>query len=267
MKRILYINLLLYLCLVSFNAKAERVAFSTGTGFYLTREGHIITNAHVINKCKDQRVFIQKSKEEPEEVTLLAVSDTYDIALLQSSSTPTNIGFLRSENYLPEIGERVMLLGYPEEYAASGQFAIEYSHILSLTGPNGEDKFMLFEPSARRGNSGGPLLDLSGNVIGIITAKLQFFETNPYTSKKALIGASDAAIRLSALEEFLEQEHVQPQYRDASMILSDNYNQQVSSEFIINVLCQKEEKAESQLLNNMQQQNTPYTLQGSPYHE
>lgn len=244
-------------------ACAERVAFSTGTGFYVTREGHIITNAHVVNHCKDQRVFIQKNGFEPEEVKLLAISDTYDIALLQSESAPPAIGYLRASNYSPETGERVMLLGYPEEYAATGHFAIEYSHIISLTGPHGEEDFMLFEPSARRGNSGGPLLDLSGNIIGIITAKLQFFETDPTTSRRKLIGASDAAIRLSSLEDFLEQEHVTPQYRDRSMLFSDGYNQQVSSEFIINVLCQKDEDP----ITETQQLNYEHTPQSTTNHE
>ena len=56
-----------------------------------------------------------------------------------------------------------------------------------------------------------------------------------------MVGASDAAIQLSALEQFLQEERVTPQFRDQSMILSDGRNQEASSAFIVNILCQKED--------------------------
>lgn len=221
-------------------AQAERVSFSTGTGFYVSYSGYIITNAHVVRNCKDKRVFIQQSTPDPQEVELVAVSQTHDLALLRTDLNPPSIGYLRSDYNVPERGERVMLLGFPEEFAATGQYDVAYSRILSTKGPNGEPDWMLIEPSARKGNSGGPLLDASGNVIGVITAKLQFYQTNVINNERGLMGASDAAIKLSALETFLQENHVLAQYRDQSMILSDGRNQEASRDFIVNVLCQQE---------------------------
>jgi S1-C subfamily serine protease len=227
-------------------AQAERYSFSTGTGFYVSYSGYIITNAHVVRNCKDKRVFIQQSTPDPQEVELVTISQTHDLALLKTELNPPSIGYLRSDYSAPERGEKVMLLGFPEEFAATGQYDVAYSRILSTKGPNGEPDWMLIEPSARKGNSGGPLLDESGNVIGVITAKLQFFQTNEINNQRGLMGASDAAIKLSALEEFLQENHVLAQYRDQSMILSDGRNQQASSDFIVNVLCQQEVDAQSE---------------------
>jgi serine protease Do len=235
------ISALLLCASLPLHAQAERVTFSTGTGFYVTFSGHIITNAHVVKNCKDQRVFIQQDNPEPEEVELVAISASHDLALLKSESSPPNIGYLRSERTMPQIGERVMVLGYPEEYAATGEYAIEYSHVLALEGPNHEQDWMQFESSARRGNSGGPLLDASGNIIGVITAKLQFYQRNEVAARREVVGNTDAAIQLSALEQFLKEQHVIPLFRDQSMILSDGRNQEASSAFIVNILCLRDD--------------------------
>ncbi len=226
----------LLLCLsVSAPAHSGMTKFSSGTGFFVSLNGDIITSAHVLKECKS--TYVQGNFEQAVPVDIINKDDDVDLALLRADITPPNIAYLRMDSTPTEIGDKVMLLGYPEEYAGTGKYNTSFSQVTALQGPGGEDKWIQFENAARHGNSGGPLLDTAGNVIGVITAKTEILRHNDLNNTDEVVSTSDVAVGLPALKDFMMQNRIYSRMRDSLMLLSDSRNAHKSSDFIVNVLC------------------------------
>ena len=65
----------------------------------------------------------------------------------------------------------VVIIGYPGESWRGHDPIVRSSTIIDMKGPTGEEKWVQFNDSAEQGNSGGPLLDSAGNVVGVVVAK------------------------------------------------------------------------------------------------
>jgi serine protease Do len=140
---------------------------SSGTGFFITTEGHIFTNNHVVEDCSN--VQVQKPGGLQYEARVLAHDAQNDLALVLSAMKPLATAAFRSEIRL---GESIGVFGFPLTglLATSGNFTAGYvSALAGLRDDTGE-----FQMSAQvqPGNSGGPVLDQSGNVVGVVVAML-----------------------------------------------------------------------------------------------
>lgn len=139
---------------------------STGTGFFVSRDGHVLTNHHVIEDCKTIRVVLPIGGAE---ASIVAAQKDDDLAVLQIGVTTQDIvSFRRSPVAL---GEDVAVAGYPLRSLLSGM-NLTTGTVSSTTGLGGDARYLQITAPVQPGNSGGPLLDHSGNVVGVIVAKL-----------------------------------------------------------------------------------------------
>ena len=138
-----------------------------GSGFILDKQGHILTNNHVIDNA--QRVEVTLSDKHKYKATVVVVDKNHDLALLQISA-PNLIPATLSESNGLVVGQRVYALGNP--FGLSGTMTRGIiSAIRSIRGPGGnpiEDAIQT-DAAVNPGNSGGPLLNSRGEVIGITT--------------------------------------------------------------------------------------------------
>lgn len=139
----------------------------SGTGFALTADGYIVTSYHVVKDADS--IFIENSKGLRLKVKNVHQDPYRDLAILQvSDSSFTSFGklpytFKRSSTNL---GERVYTLGFPREDLVYGEGSIS-----SRTGFDGDSLSYQISVPVNPGNSGGPLLDANGNLIGVISGK------------------------------------------------------------------------------------------------
>lgn len=138
-----------------------------GSGFILDAQGHILTNNHVIANA--QRVEVTLSNKHKYKATVVGVDRNHDLALLQISAPNLQPATLSESNGLV-VGQRVYAIGNP--FGLSGTMTRGIiSAIRSIRGPQGnpiEDAIQT-DASVNPGNSGGPLLNSRGEVIGITT--------------------------------------------------------------------------------------------------
>jgi S1-C subfamily serine protease len=138
-----------------------------GSGFILDRQGHILTNNHVIDNA--QRVEVTLSDKHKYKATVVVVDKNHDLALLQINA-PNLIPATLSESTNLVVGQRVYAIGNP--FGLSGTMTRGIiSAIRSIRGPQGnpiEDAIQT-DAAVNPGNSGGPLLNSRGEVIGITT--------------------------------------------------------------------------------------------------
>jgi serine protease Do len=138
-----------------------------GTGFAITGNGYIVTNYHVVNGADS--VYVQNAEGESFHTKVVYTEPQYDVAILQINDPAfKNLGavpysFKKAKS---DLGEAVYTLGYPGDDIKFGPGAVT-----SGVGFRGDTtEYELFIP-VNPGNSGGPLLDEKGNIIGVINGK------------------------------------------------------------------------------------------------
>ncbi len=143
---------------------------SLGSGFVLHAKGYVVTNAHVIQQAAEQKViFADKTEYEADRV---AIDEKHDLAILRIRSERTfpALPLGRSEDLM--IGETVIAIGNPLGYGHTVTSGIVSALDREL--PLGEgvtyEHLIQTDASINRGNSGGPLLNIKGELIGINTA-------------------------------------------------------------------------------------------------
>jgi S1-C subfamily serine protease len=140
-----------------------------GSGFVLDKEGHILTNNHVIDNA--QRIEVTLADKHRYKATVVGIDKQHDLALLQIAAPNLSPATLAESNGLV-VGQRVYAIGNP--FGLSGTMTRGIiSAIRSISGPTGsqiEDAIQT-DAAVNPGNSGGPLLNSRGEVIPINTAK------------------------------------------------------------------------------------------------
>ena len=135
---------------------------SSGTGFRIAA-GQFVTNHHVINGCNWLTVNGKLGGR------LLASDQTRDLALVSISNDSGPIASIRTTRI--QLNESITAAGFPLEGAFSG-IAITNGTISRLSGLRGDTGEVQISAPVQPGNSGGPLLDTAGNVIGVVSSKL-----------------------------------------------------------------------------------------------
>jgi serine protease Do len=144
----------------------------SGTGFALTADGYIVTSAHVIQGPDSQKadsVLIEGRDHQRYHAETVYSDVKHDLAILRIKDRKFN-GFGRLpytfKGGQADLGERVYTLGYPREDVVYGEGALS-----ARSGFGGDTAFYQVSIPLNPGNSGGPLLDGQGNLIGVVSGR------------------------------------------------------------------------------------------------
>ena len=170
----------------------------TGSGFAISHATHIVTNAHVVAQCKSLRVL---SGAQQASGRVLAIDVDADLAVLQTSLSVPKTMAMRSSPAL-RLGESVIAFGFPLTGALSQGGNLTTGNVSALAGLRDDPKYIQVTAPVQPGNSGGPLLDGGGNVIGVITAKLDALAVAKRTGD--VPQNVNFAVRAEVLEAFLQ---------------------------------------------------------------
>ena len=151
----------------------KRMVVSTGTGFFISKNGYLITNHHVVKGASKISLVLHDGSIV--DATLVNSDPINDIALLKVNvKTPAlELGGSATVNK----GEQVLTLGYPLIGLQGQEQKATFGRVNSLSGVKGDIRFLQIDVPIQPGNSGGPLIDGNGKVIGIITAALSQINT------------------------------------------------------------------------------------------
>ena len=179
---------------------------SSGTAFFVSESGHLITNFHVVSECSS--IQFQLPGEPPVAATVIATNAVYDLALLKAEleKPPANFPFARR----PGLGQEIVVYGFPLRGDLSSQGNLTSGVISALTGLN--DDLSMFQVSAQiqPGNSGGPVLDRYGAVTGVIVAMA---DAGYFAEQSGSIPQNiNFAIRPGIVQSFLDINNIDYQY-------------------------------------------------------
>jgi len=148
-------------------------ALSSGSGFVIEKNGkkYVITNAHVVEMASDKTgsIFVYSIDRTKYSMRLIGGDSFYDIAVLEFITTPgAEMGSVAFADKEPRIGARVYAIGNPlSEYPYSVSDGIVSAKNRVRGGLTGKFGFLQTTATIIYGNSGGPLIDTKGNVVGI----------------------------------------------------------------------------------------------------
>ena len=174
-----------------------RTDISQGTGFIIDSEGYIVTNYHIIENARSSGIYTDGSKMH--EVSILGYNPTLDIALLKISGNYDSLKLADSDDV--QIGERVIAIGNP----LGLQFSVSEG-IVSNThqiGPTGIEGYIQTDAALNPGNSGGPLINKKGKVIGINNFKIKETEGLGFALESNYIKDTVNEISQQALNQIL----------------------------------------------------------------
>lgn len=179
---------------------------STGTGFIITDDGYIVTNAHVVydtdyDAGEAIEVTVLFSDETEHEANIIAYDSKTDIAVLKVNETKLTPAILGDSDDL-RVGELVIAVGNPLGFDLFGTVTSGIISALNRKIDINEKKINLIQTDAaiNSGNSGGPLLNSCGQVIGINSAKM----SSSYSSNLASIEGLCFAIPIKEAKAIID---------------------------------------------------------------
>jgi S1-C subfamily serine protease len=144
-------------------------ATATGSGFIVDEEGTVVTAAHVVDEASSVKVILQDGTVRSAEV--LGVDDATDIAVIRFDPEGAELQTLElGDSSSLKVGASVAAIGAPFEYAWSFSTGIVSGLDRTIEAPNGftVSHAIQTDTAVNPGNSGGPLLDAEGDVIGVV---------------------------------------------------------------------------------------------------
>ena len=162
------------------NAEQRAMERSLGSGVVIIDNGTILTNLHVVWGAKKVRVRFHNGHES--DATVINVQPENDLAVLKALSLPDDLhaATMRSTGDL-QPGDQVVAVGFPFGIGPSVSGGVISGLKREFRDPDGKKvltNLIQFDAAANPGNSGGPLVTMDGNVVGIVTAIL-----NPGTER------------------------------------------------------------------------------------
>lgn len=141
--------------------------FATGTGFFVSPNGVIVTNYHVIEGAS-AIVVMDTFSGKSAKAEVLRKDPKNDIAVIKVNASSASYLVL-GNGPTPRKGEDVIALGYPMIATQGQEQKATFGRVNAQSGGNGDERFLQMDAPLQPGNSGGPLLNNRGEVVGINT--------------------------------------------------------------------------------------------------
>ncbi len=148
----------------------SRAKVSIGSGIVAGGDGDIVTNHHVVDGCAS--IVVVDSEKKRATAERVASDPKSDLALIRANRTFAEVAAFRRGIPL-QAGESVTVVGYPlASILGSSEANVAFGYVSATSGLRGDASSFQISAPVHKGNSGGPILDQSGNVAGIVSAKL-----------------------------------------------------------------------------------------------
>jgi len=176
-------------------------AVASGSGFFINASGNIISNNHVVDSCGSIKVHYNGAVKP---VTILATDYMNDLSLMKADIKPNDYFSVSASDAI--LLDEIYVAGYPFGKVVSSSVKVTKGVVSALTGLGNNYSNMQIDAALQPGNSGGPIINKKGNVVGVAVAKLDY---------KAIIedfGAipegTNFGIKSSTVQQFIKANNV-----------------------------------------------------------
>lgn len=157
---------------------AKLYIIGSGTGFFVSAEGHVVSNDHVVGICKQ---VASEINGEFKYFNVLKTDEVNDLGLIKGEYKSDSFLSIKSDG--AEFGEDIVAFGYPLADALSTSVKLTRGIVSSLSGPGNNYSEIQIDAAIQPGNSGGPVMNMDGQVVGVASSglnKLYMLEKSEY---------------------------------------------------------------------------------------
>ena len=187
-------------------AVAPPTLFCTGSGFFITKDGYLVTNHHVIEGGRKFKILTSAGEMDAK---LVRSDAETDLALLKVEQEVKGLVF--SKNRKEKLGAEIFTIGFPRPGLQGFSPKVTKGIISGMEGFKGDAREYQIDATIQPGNSGGPLLDAHGDVVGVLVATLKDGQSVNYAIKKSYLlafldGATDCSDKIHEHEGEVQAE-------------------------------------------------------------
>ena len=224
---------------------------TSGSGFFVSKSGHVITNQHVVSDCG--KVTIGDNAKKQVTADVLETDRRNDLALLRISSTKmasagtkslisklgitvvplASEGLLRAKDV--ELGEDVLVAGYPYGEIFSITIKVTKGIVSSNRGLGDDSGQFQIDAAVQPGSSGGPIYDEHGNIEGVVIAqlnKMKFAKTVGSLPENVNFG-----IKTSTVKQFLNSAGLPTKWSERSKSMTTRDLAKIAENQTVMVVC------------------------------
>ncbi len=186
-------------------SEPDKLVSVSGSGFVVSKNSYIVTNNHVVAGCVGE-ISGNLVGQAPVKLRVVSSDEENDLALLQGKKKfkEKDIATIRASAV--NSGDQVVAIGYPLHGLLTSDLTVTTGIISSLAGLHNDTRFLQISAPVQPGNSGGPLHESSGNVVGVVSAKLDAVRMVKATGD--IPQNVNFAIKTGALRDFLDDSAV-----------------------------------------------------------
>lgn len=178
---------------------------SSGTGFVVSDEGHVITNEHVVENCK--KLELSALGELSVDAAVVAVSEEDDLALLKATQEfSARVANFRTHSDV-QLGESIYVFGFPLSGLLTTSGNLTSGIISGYEGLGNNSRQFQISAPIQPGNSGGPVVDAKGFVVGVVVSKLD--EKVAMEKLETFVQNANFAVKGAIARSFLRANGVQ----------------------------------------------------------
>ena len=197
---------------------------SSGTAFFISKDGHLLTNQHVVEGCKVSKITFRNKDYKTK---LLATDKTLDLALLKAEVK--NKLFINFSARDVSKMERIYVGGYPLGKGLSDDLKISSGIVSSLKGYKDNSNEIQIDAAINPGNSGGPIINQNGDLVAIAVAGLS----------KDVTEGINFGIKATAAEMFLKSNQLVPSISRSSKEKRNDQLLNILEEATVYTFCKK----------------------------
>ena len=179
----------------------ELYIIGTGTGFFVSSNGYVVSNEHVVGGCRE---VATKIKGEVIKFKIITTDINNDIGLIKTDFN--NANYLNINPSGADIGEDIVAFGYPLSDKLSSSVKLTRGIVSSLSGPGNNYSLIQIDAAIQPGNSGGPVLNYNSQVVGIASAGLR--KVKMLVEEEYIPENVNFAVSASSLTNFLKANDV-----------------------------------------------------------
>ena len=210
---------------------AGPTAFS-GTGFCVHPDGYVLTNHHVIDGARE---ILGCSPRQRCRLEPVFADPTNDLALLRADAALPGVATFR-DGRQAQLGEAVIVVGYPLGGLLGSGPQVTTGNVSSLIGPGDDTRSLQFTAPTQSGNSGGPLLDHHGAVVGVVSSKLNAVRVHEMTGD--IPQNVNFAIKAALARGFLDAVGIDYQSRSPHVARATADIAAEARDFVVKIDCQ-----------------------------
>ena len=146
----------------------EVIPISSGSGFFVNNNGYLVSNYHVVEMCQ----YVLAVRDGDLLNVKVVASDITNDLIVGKVEELSNNGFLALSSDGAFLGDNVIAAGFPLAGTLSDNLKVTRGIVSSMSGLNNNYSEYQIDAAVQSGNSGGPLIDASGNVVGVVVSQL-----------------------------------------------------------------------------------------------